>query len=248
MNKNLSYKSPHSSKPNRGHSRRAKVDQPKSNRLVITVPTCDSPQEQLSFTEELINALELAPEILSLRFIGPHQMSPDAALLAYDILAASRGNVTIVTEAWSPLIDASVLMWLAGNVRRIRSTTCVHFRSLREIQRRRRCRLPWEEAKDFMPDEPDQGDQLWAADYKAVLELMGQYLPVDQFSDQIISPAMLGEMALLEGNELDRLLLGCMGEECSFVARMAESKPSQRITPSAPNRRSASHIKAGGDL
>ncbi len=51
-------------------------------------------------------------------------------------------------------------------------------------------------------------------DYKTVLELMNQYLPVTQFAGKTIIPKMLRKLRLLENSPLENLLQKCLaGDE-----------------------------------
>jgi hypothetical protein len=52
-------------------------------------------------------------------------------------------------------------------------------------------------------------------DYRTVLRLMDQYLPVDQLAGKIITPDMLRELGLLEDSPLDNLLQKCLATESS---------------------------------
>jgi hypothetical protein len=178
---------------------------------VLTVPECDSDDELAGFCDALLGLLETRPKRVTFRFIGAHEMAPDPALLVYDILTTRGNGSQIVTEAWSPVLGSSVLVWLAGHVRRIRSTTHFHFRSLQEITRRRRQhRPPWENHFEALAGDAEPEANPWTTDYKKVLELMDQYLPVDQCIDKFMTPAMLNELGLLENSPLDNLMGRCL--------------------------------------
>ena len=177
---------------------------------MLMVPECDNPSELAGFCEALASSLAVNPTgQLTLRFVGPHQMNPDAALLVYDLLTNHSGRVTIVTDAWSPLIGPSVLVWLAGDVRRVRATTNFTFMSLSAVRRRKARRFPWDDEVEPAEVEVEPQIDLGTVDYQTVLGLMDQYLPVEQFGGKVITPAMLKEMGLLENSPLDAFIQKC---------------------------------------
>ena len=54
-------------------------------------------------------------------------------------------------------------------------------------------------------------------DYKTVLRLMDEYLPVDQWAGKIITPAMLRELGLVGRGPLDDLLQQCLARDSSLL-------------------------------
>jgi hypothetical protein len=125
----------------------------------------------------------------------------------YHILTTKSNGVQIITDAWSSVLGPSILVWLAGDVRRIRPTTNFYFRSLQETTSRRRSRRPLlEDDFESMTSDSEPEVSPGLNDYKTFLELIDQYLPVDQIAGKFISPAMLSEFGLLEDSPLDNLL------------------------------------------
>lgn len=216
--------------------------------VLLTIPECDSSSELVAFADDLLESLQKCPAVMTLRFVGVHQMSPDPALLIYDILSSRSPGILLVTEAWSPLIGPSALVWLAGDVRRIRSTTFMHFRTLQEVLKRRPRRSPWDEAVE-PEEETEPKVSLPGTDYGKVLELMSQYLPVDQLAGRVLTPSMLRDYALLEGNPIDKLLVKCMAsaeagqhrigtplDKCSShpEAEVKRGSPEPEVPPGQP--------------
>ena len=177
----------------------------------LTVPEFDSSQDLAKFCDVLTATLETHPRRVRFRFIGPHAMMPDSALVIYDILTTRNHGAELIMEAWSPVLGASMLVWLAGNVRRVRSTTHFRFRSLQEMVRRASRRSFSENNFLVVAGDVDPDDHPYVVDYRMVLQLMDQYLPIDQLADTIITPAKLKELGLLENSPLDDVLLRCMG-------------------------------------
>jgi hypothetical protein len=156
----------------------------------LVVPECDSTQELIAFVDELHRRLQDSPDRLTLRFMGVHEMYPDPALLVYETLLHRSPATQITTDACSPLIGCSILVWLAGDYRRLRPTAWMFFR--RNAKKRPRHPFEdnaWQETSDeFSPLETD---------YRTVLKLMGRHMPVAEFAGKIITPAILNEFCLL---------------------------------------------------
>ena len=180
---------------------------------VLTVPEFASAAEVAAFCDQLISGLENKPKSVTLRLIGPHHLQPDSALILEEILTSRSEGISITTEAWSPVLGPSVLLWLKGDVRLIRRTAYLHFRSLSEVKRRKQRRPPWENEFNFMDADAEPGINLCFNDYETVLRLVDEYLPVDQLADKIINPDMLKELGLLGRGSLDDLLDKCLAPE-----------------------------------
>lgn len=180
---------------------------------VLTVPEFASAAEVAAFCDQLISVLENKPKSVTLRLIGPHHLQPDSALILEEVLASRGGGIPIITEAWSPVLGPSVLLWLKGDLRLIRRTAYMHFRSLSEVKRRKQRRPPWEDDFNFMDGDAEPGANLCVTDYETVLRLVDEYLPVDQLADKIITPDMLKELGLLGRGPLDVLLEKYMAPE-----------------------------------
>ncbi len=165
-------------------------------RQVLTVPECDCSRELDSFLDELTTALAAVPPALTLRFVGVHNMNPDPALAVYDLLSRKPPGTKLITEAVSPLICGSVLVWLAGDCRRIRSTAWIY---LRHPDARRHRFPPWEMGEEWQADREAEPD-LPLRDYRTVLRLIGGYFPVKDFVGKQVAAACLDEFCLLEEN------------------------------------------------
>jgi hypothetical protein len=179
----------------------------KSDMAIVTVPECDSASETAQFCDQLLSTLAQKPKALTLRFIGPHSLPPDSALILHEIITNKHNGVTIITEAWSPVLGASFLVWLAGDVRHMRRTTFAHFRSLQENFPVRDDKGSIDEFMEFLgPNEPAPFRNLCEEDYKTVLQLLDEYIPVEDWCGKIIRPPMLQELGLLGAHPVDDLL------------------------------------------
>jgi len=132
-----------------------------------------------------------------------------------EILATKRNGVTIITDAWSPIIGSSVLTWLTGDIRRIRKTAYLNFRSPLDNGNPRRRNFPWDDCFDLFAGDAEPGIDLAEQDYKTVLQLIDEYLPIKQMAGKIITPDMLKEFGLLENSPLDNLLKHCLSGDAN---------------------------------
>lgn len=124
-------------------------------------------------------------------------MNPDPALAIYELLQGKPFGTKLITEAVSPLIDGSVLVWLAGECRRMRSTAWIYLRHPKARRRRPPCEInePWQSAEDSEPCLP-------LMDYQMVLKLMSRYIPVKNFIGKHVRVGCLAEFFLLEERPL----------------------------------------------
>ena len=182
---------------------------------VLTVPQGDMTSELTQFCDELIAKLAGGPKQLKLRFVGFSYSPADHALIISEILATKRNGVTIITDAWSPVIGSSVLTWLAGDIRRIRKTAYLNFRSPLDNGNPRRRNFPWDDCFDLFAGDAEPGIDLAEQDYKTVLQLIDEYLPIKQMAGKIITPDMLKEFGLLENSPLDNLLKHCLSGDAN---------------------------------
>lgn len=237
--KNKSFQSPVQSTPVGGDAPATSEAAKTARELaVLTVPDCDFIGQLADFCDELLSVLASVPKCLIIRFVGPHEISPDSALVIYDILATERNGVKVITDAWSPLLGSSLLVWLAGDVRRLRSTTHFRFLSLQGAKSSKFRRPPWE--NDFAAlDDAELEDSPMVTDYKTVLRLINQYLPVDEFAGKTITPEMLEDFGLLENSPLDALLNHCLpGTSANPNDLVAEPK----AVLTAPHRASSNDL------
>ena len=120
--------------PEKAISHEPLVAKPDSGKAtLLTVPECDEPEVLTAFIDRLVAALADKPARITLRFVGVFSIPPDSALLIHDVLTNRPPGVEIITEAWSRIINSGVLVWLAGDIRRIRPTAFLHFKSLEKM-------------------------------------------------------------------------------------------------------------------
>jgi hypothetical protein len=165
---------------------------------VFLVGDSDRGTELIRFITQLEDCLAEKPKQVTLQFYGMEEMRPDPALLIYDTLLKKCPETTIITEARSPIVDSGVLVWLAGDSRRIRSTAWLWVSSQRVRQARGRSRNPWDRSEAWMDEGEESGlcrpSQI---NYQNVLRLIDRQLPVKFLADKPLTPHILGEYCLL---------------------------------------------------
>ena len=169
-----------------------KLENQDTDNPCLVVPECDGSNELCSFVEELQKQWAAKPASLTLRFVGVHQMNSDPALLVYETLKHKPAATRVITDAWSPLLGGSVLVWLAGDFRKIRPTAWVYFHR----SGRKKRRFPWDDEQEW--DSAPEGPNLPEVDYRNLLRLIEHYLPVKDFAGKVVTPALLSEFCLLE--------------------------------------------------
>lgn len=145
------------------------------------------------------------PEEIELELIGIGDIPPDTALVIRSVLTKRQPKTRIITNARSSLQHAAVLLWLLGDERYIRDDAQFFFR---------KPNLPDEEIKtdktDWQDDpifrdafsdvDPEEND------YAQVLQLINEYLPVNELTGRFIDVGLLRQFGLIENEEVDNFL------------------------------------------
>jgi hypothetical protein len=177
---------------------------------------------------ELEQVLARKPRRLQLELLGEGEIAADWALLLRSILAQRSPRTELITHARSSLKNASVLVWLLGDRRLIREDARVFFR---------RANLPdesdWRKADILCAGgsaevDPDE------ADYLRVLQLINEFLPVNESVGRLLEVAELRQLGLVDAEHLDRFLATAFArpagaEETS--PRRSRTKASASIQP-----------------
>lgn len=151
-------------------------------------------------------ALARKPKVLRLEMIGDGEIPADTALLFRSILMCRSPLTRLVTNARSSLQGGSVLVWLLGDERVMRDDARLFFK-----------RNP---LADEDPVEVDAGlgeaDQKYKdsyssvdpedADYARVLQLIDEFLPVNEFAGRVVNVPVLREFGLVENERVDSFL------------------------------------------
>ena len=155
---------------------------------------------------KLESALARKPKVLRLEMIGEGEIPADTALLIRSILMNRSPKTELVTVARSSLQGGSVLVWLLGDQRIIRDDARVFFK---------RNPLADEDPVEIYAGigeaEPKYKDSYSSvdpddADYARVLQLIDEFLPVNEFAGRIVNVAILRQFGLVENEDVDNFL------------------------------------------
>ena len=155
---------------------------------------------------ELKRLLAKEPRTLQIEIVGTGEISADSALRFRAALMERSSRTRILTNAQSTLQGGTALLWLLGDIRTIRGDARLYFR-----------RTTWSEedevrgngtAKDAEPAyrdsyseiDPDEGD------YARVLQIINEYLPVNEMTGRLIGVPVLRQFGLIENDKMDSYL------------------------------------------
>lgn len=140
------------------------------------------------------------PRSVQIDMVGIGEIPADSALLMRSVLMNRSPKTRIITNARSSLQGASVLVWLMGDQRLIRSDARLFFRksTLSETG----------EATDVWKDSKDESDDIdpEEADYAKVLQAINEFLPVKELAGRLIHLPVLRQFGLVENEKVDGFL------------------------------------------
>lgn len=172
---------------------------------------------------ELEKALARKPKQLQLDLVGVGEISADAALRIRAALLARSPRTQILTNAQSSLQNASTLVWLLGDQRLIRDDATLYFRraNLTGIK----VADPEEAWKNETPDYADSYSDIepGEADYARVLQLINEFLPVNELSGRIVGVPVLRQFGLVQNKHVDDFL-------ATAFARTEQAKTKRTLT------------------
>lgn len=155
---------------------------------------------------ELERVLAKKPRELHIEIVGTGEISADSALRFRAVLIERSPKTRIVTHARSSLQGGSVLLWLMGESRTIRDDARICFRrsTLSEDDV-----LP--ENGAWKNDEPAYRDSYSRidpdeSDYARMLELINEFLPVEEMTGRLIGAPVLKQFGLIENETVDSYL------------------------------------------
>ncbi|NOS68768.1 MAG: hypothetical protein HOP33_02440 [Verrucomicrobia bacterium] len=161
----------------------------------------------------LETALARKPRSLQLDMIGVGEISADAALRIRAALLARSPKTQIITNARSSLQNGSVLVWLLGDQRLIRDDATLYFR--RANQSEIKVAEPDEAWKNEQPDYCDSASDVdpEEGDYARVLQLINEFLPVNELAGRIVGGPVLRQFGLVENEKVDHFLATALGKK-----------------------------------
>jgi hypothetical protein len=152
---------------------------------------------------ELERVLAAKPRELHIEIVGTGEISADSALRFRAVLMERWPKTRVFTHARSSLQNGSVLLWLMGESRTIRDDARICFRHTTlseddEVQENGGDEPRYRDS--YSRVNPDEGD------YARVLELINEFLPVDEMAGRLISVPVLRQFALVENDKVDSFL------------------------------------------
>lgn len=166
---------------------------------------------------DLERVLAKKPRTVQIEIVGTAEIPADAALRFRAALMERSPKTRIITHARSSLQSGSVLLWLLGDSRTIREDARLYFR-----------RTAWSEedevkengAKDhesayrdsYSMVDPEEGD------YARVLQLINEFLPVQEMAGKVIGTPVLRQFGLIENEKMDSFL-ATVFSKCSETAK-----------------------------
>jgi hypothetical protein len=157
-------------------------------------------------------AIRREPRRLQINMIGTGEVPPDWALLIRSVLLNRSPRTRIVTNARSSLQNGSVLVWLLGDQRIIRSDARIYFRptTLSDEEQKEQDGT-WKDSEPKYRDsyseiDPDE------CDYARVLQRINEFLPVKELAGRIVAVPVLRQFGLVESDKMDDLLTAAFGK------------------------------------
>jgi len=158
----------------------------------------------------------------------------DVALRFRAALMERSPKTRIVTHACSSLQGASVLLWLLGDCRTIREDARLYFRPTTlaeedEVPENGKYEDP-KYRDSYSAIDPDEGD------YARVLEIINEFLPVEEMAGRLIGVPVLRQFGLTENEKVDNLLATMFSKRPQPVERPLNIMDQNRIQPGKKTR------------
>ena len=153
--------------------------------------------------QDLGQILLREPEEVELELIGTGEIPADTVLVIRSVLMQRSPKTRIVTNARSSLQHAAVLLWLLGDERLIRDDAKLFFREA-DLPDDEPKKTDWKDKKTFIDRlsevDPEEGD------YARVLQLIDEYLPVNELAGRFIDVEALRQFGLIDNEKTDNFL------------------------------------------
>jgi len=152
------------------------------------------------------------PRTVRINMIGSGEIPADFALLIRSVLQNRSPRTRIITNASSSLQNGSVLVWLLGDQRIIRSDARIYFRPTTLSDEEEK-----EENGTWIAGEPKYRDSyselnLHEFHYARVLRLINEFLPVKEIAGRLIGADALRQFGLVESEKMDEVLTAAFGK------------------------------------
>ena len=173
---------------------------------------------------KLEDALADVPKQLHVELMGDGEIDVDWALVFRDVLIQRSAETKLITQARSTLKNGSVLVWLLGDRRLIRADARVFFRRADYTEPAVMPEKAWdgdlEYIDSFSEADPEEANQA------RVLQLINEYLPVQELVGRMVDVPTLRQFGLIENEKLDALLTSAFRPT---IETEATTKPEQSL-------------------
>jgi hypothetical protein len=178
---------------------------------------------------ELEALLARNPRAIQIDLVGVGEIPADMALLIRSILLARSPRTQLTTNARSSLQGGSVLVWLTGDHRLMRSDARVFLRRAEASGSEDKSENEvWPVAKPKYADSFSEIDPE-EADYVRVLEVINEFLPVKELICRPIGVPLLRQFGLVENEKLDHFLATAFGMVQASTANTANESKKKRV-------------------
>ncbi len=157
--------------------------------------------------QKVRHALRKKPRTLKLELVGAGEFSQDMVLATHSLLIeAKRGGLKLTTQAHSSLCNGSLLLWLIGDKRIIRSNTA--FFEVDGIDEQS------DDDSDCMSEEDtpflNRQERVYQSNFREIIRLINEYLPVKELAGRRLEMRELTDYGLLDSEAGDLQLLALM--------------------------------------
>jgi hypothetical protein len=146
--------------------------------VVVVTSLRDQPDHEIYLSVR--NVLERRPKSFRWEIFGFCGQTPDTCLLMCDLLKSRDHSTRLVVDAKTSLIDAQLLYVLAADEFLFSPSRCFRFCSFERYE------TLMAKAKRFDSQFIEKvGENPCVFEYRKFLEIVDQYLPVDQLADRV---------------------------------------------------------------
>jgi len=148
--------------------------------------------DHIAQLQMLQSALVRAKKSLRVEIFGPGSLLADTALVFFDVLRNKRPDLHVHIHTWTCLNEGSVLFWLGGDTRSMRSDTWIEIPELPESAGER-----FEVCRSVPACEESPA----TTDMRTLLSHVGHWLPVSEVAGLRLFQHELSQFGLLDDEQ-----------------------------------------------
>ena len=165
----------------------------------MTIHVNLSSGDPVALMHQIQSALVRPKKALRIELYGPGMLLADTALILFEILRNRPADLQVHVHTWSCLSEGTVLLWLAGDTRSMRSDTWIEIPPAPESFKESLAFCQAIAACDESPAETD---------LRTVLGHMSQWLPIQEVAGLRLFQQELREFGLLDDEHENQKLAG----------------------------------------